>query len=94
MKNNAREVRPGIWLRVDEKTGIAVVDDDASGSGHAAHPNIDRTGSVLGMKKLGHWGEGDRIVRFRGFIYNISRLSVSDDLDELARRHCRCGGKH
>ena len=78
----------------DSKTGIAWVDNGSTGQGHSAHPNISATGSIRGMKALGYWGKSDRCVRSHGFIYNIDKLVVSDDLDELARRNCKCGGVH
>lgn len=78
----------------DSNTGIAWVENGHTGCGHSAHPNIDASGSVKGMKKRGYWREEDRTVRSHGFIYNIDRLVVTDDLDEVARQHCRCGGKH
>lgn len=81
-------------LHVDEKTGLAWVEDGSSGNGHSAHPNIAVTGSIRGMKKLGYWAAGDRIKRSHGFFYNIDKLVVTDQLDEIARAACRCGGKH
>ena len=89
-----KKVAPYIELVRDPKTGIATVEDGTTGCGHSCHPNIDRTGSVTGMKKLGYWGQTDLTVRSHGFIYNISRLVVTDKLDELARQHCQCGGRH
>jgi len=90
IKNLAKYVE----LHFDEKTGIAWVEDGSSGNGHSAHPNIDASGSVRGMKQLGYWRNEDRTVRSHGFIYNIDRVVVSDEWDEVARQHCRCGGKH
>lgn len=78
----------------DTNTGIAWVENGHTGSGHSAHPNIDVSGSVSGMKKLGYWGQKDRIVRSHGFYYNIDRVVITDDLDKVAAEHCRCGGKH
>lgn len=81
-------------LHRDEKTGIAWVEDGSTGCGHSAHPNIDASGSVRGMKDRGYWSENARVVRSHGFIYNTDLLVVSDELDEIARQNCRCGGKH
>jgi hypothetical protein len=92
MKQLIKEVAPYIKLYRDTRTGIAWVENGQVGIGHTCHPNIDKTGSIRGMKKL-YWGEC-RTVRSHGFIYNIDRISVSDDYDELARQHCQCGGKH
>jgi len=78
----------------DSDTGIAWVEDGSSGVSHSAHPNIDDSGSVSGMKHLGYWGDNDRTVTSNGFIYNIDRCVVDDDYDQLARDHCRCGGHH
>lgn len=92
MKELIKEVSPYIKLYRDTRTGIAWVENGELGIGHTCHPNIDRTGSITGMKKL-YWGEC-RTVRSHGFIYNIDRISTSDKYDELAREYCRCGGKH
>lgn len=88
------EIEPYVVLFRDTKTGIAWIENGKTGNGHSAHPNIDATGSIRGMKKLGYWGKKDRCVRSHGFIYNIDKLVVSDELDEIARKHCQCGGKH
>ena len=85
-------IRPHVKLYRDPKTGIAWVEDGEAGVGHSCHPNIDRTGSVRGMKARGYWGKTDRTVRSHGWIYNIDKLSMSSDLDEAACRYCRCGG--
>jgi len=93
-KTFLKQLAPHIELHRDEKTGIAWVEDGTSGCGHSAHPNIDASGSVRGMKSRGFWRESDRTVRSHGFIYNIDSLVVSDKWDEVARQHCRCGGNH
>lgn len=87
-------IRPHVKLYRDPKTGIAWVENGESGCGHSAHPNIDATGSIRGMKARGYWRKADRCVRSHGFIYNTDSLVVSDELDEVARQHCRCGGAH
>ena len=93
-KTLIKEIRPYVELYRDNETGIAWVEDGTTGNGHSCHPNIDTSGSVRGMKQRGYWGKNDRTVRCHGFIYNIDRLVVTDELDEIARQHCRCGGKH
>lgn len=89
-----REIAPFVELHRDPKTGIAWVENGKTGCGHSAHPNIDSTGSVAGMKKLGYWGATDRTVKCHGFIYNIDRYIASDEYDEIAAENCRCGGVH
>lgn len=89
-----QEIQEYVTLFRDVETGIAWVEDGRTGNGYSAHPNIDKTGSVTGMKKLGYWGKDDRTVRCHGFIYNIDSLVVSHTYDEIARENCRCGGKH
>lgn len=93
-KVKIKDVAEHITLYRDSATGIAFVENGRTGNGHSAHPNIDSTGSVTGMKKLGFWRQEDRTKRCGGAIYNIDKLAVSDELDELARQHCQCGGKH
>lgn len=87
-------IRPHVKLYRDPKTGIAWVANGESGCGHSAHPNIDATGSIRGMKAQGYWRKADRCIRSHGSIYNIDKLIVSDELDEVARQHCKCGGQH
>jgi hypothetical protein len=89
-----RTIGPHAKLYRDRKTGIAWVEDGSSGTGHSAHPNIDATGSVRGMKAKGWWGKNDRTVRSHGFIYNIDIFHTSDDYDVIAARACQCGGNH
>lgn len=94
MKKKIKEISNYQILYRCSRTGIAWVEDYSTGTAHSAHPNIDGTGSVRGMKRLGYWRELDRTVRTRGTIYNIDSCVVTDELDEIARQHCRCGGKH
>ncbi len=89
-----RDVGQHQTLYLDADTGIAWVENGSLGLSHSCHPNIDRSGSVAGMKALGYWSRDDRTVESHGFIFNIDECIVSDELDELARDHCRCGGKH
>jgi hypothetical protein len=94
MKQNIREVRPYVTLYRDDHTGIAWVENGSTGCGHSAHPNIDASGSVRGMKEEGYWAKDARTVRSHGFIYNIDEFIVNrgDELDMLAAQHCQCGG--
>lgn len=78
----------------DTRTNIAWVENGHTGLSHSCHPNISDTGSVLGMKALGHWGKHDQTIRSHGWIYNVSHLVVSDAYDDLARQNCRCPGTH
>lgn len=94
MKRKLLEIKPYVVLYRDDRTGIAWVEDGTTGMGHSCHPNIDATGSIRGMKKLGYWNAKDRCVRSHGFIYNIDHLVSSDELDRIAAEHCRCGGRH
>lgn len=55
MKNTyVRNVGPCAELHRDRKNGIAWIKDGATGLGYSCHANIDATGSVRGMKKLGY----------------------------------------
>lgn len=89
-----KKIGPHAALYRDRKSGIAWVEDGTSGTGHSAHPNIDASGSVAGMKRKGWWGKNDRTVRAHGFIYNIDILHTSDDYDVIAARACQCDGNH
>jgi hypothetical protein len=89
-----REIQPHVNLYQDTKTGIAWVENGRAGIGHSAHPNISETGSVRGMKEQGYWDKNARTVESHGWIYNTDVLIVSDELDEIARQHCQCGGTH
>lgn len=82
-------VRPHVKLYRDPETGIAWVEDGETGCGHSAHPNIDRTGNA---RKV--YGRNARLVECRRWVYNTDVVVVTDELDELARQHCRCGGRH
>lgn len=54
--------------------GIAWIEDGSTGLGISVHPNLDKSGSVTGMKKLGYWDKSDRIVLSHGWKYNIDRF--------------------
>lgn len=94
MKTLIKKLDDITFLYRDTKTGIAWVENGHNGSIHSAHPNIDATGAVIGMKKLGYWRYDCLIKRSHGTIYNISICSVQDSYDELARQYCECGGCH
>ena len=85
---------PYVVLYLDSRTGIAWVEDGSSGAIHSAHPNIDVSGSIRGMKALGCWGQKDKCVRSHGSIYNIDRLVTDTEYDKVAHQHCHCGGPH
>lgn len=38
----------------------------------ASCPNIHKSGSVRGMKKLGYWGKNDVCIRIGNYIYNLT----------------------
>lgn len=93
MKNTyVRNVGPCAELHRDRKNGIAWIKDGATGLGYSCHANIDATGSVRGMKKLGYWGKNDRTVKSHGFIYNIDTFVVDEGnpYDVLAVEECQC----
>jgi hypothetical protein len=94
MKQLVSVISEHVKLYRDAKTGIAWVENGHTGLGHSCHPNISASGSVRGMKSLGYWDKQDETVRSHGFIYNISRYVIDDELDEVAARNCRCGGQH
>lgn len=96
MKHKIKEVAPYKILYVDDKTGLAMIEDGVHGQGLSLHPNIDRTGSVEGMKSLGYWKKEDRTVRAFGGIYNIDRYVPEEntELNEVLLQHCKCGGTH
>lgn len=62
---------------------VCVIENYSVGIGHSAHPNIDQSGSVEGMKNLGYWHKTDLIIKARGFYYNMSLIATSCLLDEL-----------
>lgn len=91
-KTLIKEIKPYIELYRDERTGIAWVENGSAGIRHSVHPNIDITGSIRGMKKLGYWKQDDVTVKSHGYIYNVSKVVVSDDYDQIAKDNCRCVG--
>ena len=83
-------VSPYAKLYRDNDTGIAWIEDGSTGLGHSAHPNIDVTGSVKGMKERGYWDKDDQIVKSHGFYYDISKFVATDDLDNIVADYCLC----
>lgn len=90
-KTKIKDLKDYVTLYRDDK-GIAFVENGSTGNEHSCHANIDVTGSVKGMKKLGYWKPEDVIVRSRGMYYNVSSKVVSDEYDQIASEHCRCEG--
>jgi len=62
---------------------VVTIENYSSGTRHSAHPNINSTGSVRVMKKLGYWAKTDITTSQRGTIYNISKVYCSNPLDHL-----------
>lgn len=73
-KKLIKEIRPYVKLYRDTNNGIAWIEDGSTGLGISVHPNLDKSGSVTGMKKLGYWDKSDRIVLSHGWKYNIDRF--------------------
>ena len=51
-KKLIKEIRPYVKLYRDTNNGIAWIEDGSTGLGISVHPNLDKSGSVTGMKKL------------------------------------------
>lgn len=62
---------------------IITIKNYSVGIRHSAHPNIDKTGSVKGMIKLGYWHKNDVIISQGDFIYNFTKVHCSHPLDYL-----------
>ena len=62
-KQFIREIKSHVNLYRDTLNGIAWIEDGSTGLGISVHPNIDKSGSVTGMKNLGYWNRSDRIVQ-------------------------------
>lgn len=90
-KVHIREIESMVDLYRDSVTGIAIVENGRTGNGHSPHPNIDRRGSVSGMKGLGYWKKEDRVVRdYDGDQHNIDGFCVTDEFDRIAADNCLC----
>ena len=79
-------------LWIDNKTGIAVIRDGATGLQYSCHPKIDKNGSVLGMKRQGYWDKNAKTARAGGFIYNISSFvaDTNDKYERICGERCMC----
>lgn len=55
-KKLIKEIRPYVKLYRDTNNGIAWIEDGSTGLGISVHPNLDKSGSVTGMKKTGILG--------------------------------------
>jgi len=71
-------------IEVKRKNGICQIANGSVGIGHSAHPNIDASGSLAGMKKLYGWPKDGEYPRAFGNIYCKSMVAISDELDALA----------
>lgn len=91
-KKFIREVKPYAKLYRDDRTGIAWIEDGSTGLGVSVHPNIDKSGSVIGMKKRGFWDKSDRIVQSHGWKYNIDRFvcDKKNELEMIVADECMC----
>lgn len=91
-KQFIKEVKPHRNLYRDTTTGIAWIEDGTSGCAISVHANIQKSGSVRGMKNLGYWRKNDRIVRSHGFQYNIDTLVYNKDneLEQIVANECMC----
>ena len=91
-KQLIKEIEPSIKLYRDDKSGLAWIENGKTGNGHSVHSNIDASGSVTGMKKLGYWKKDARTVRSHGYIYNIDTFICDDEYDKIVADYCRCQG--
>lgn len=101
-KNHQRvkELDHGVLLMRDRRSGLAWAEDANAGTTHTVHASVAAEVSaaslIAAMRDAGKWGAYDRIVRVRGFHYNIDVFAY-DPADAFAgevREHCRCGGNH
>lgn len=92
MKQVVRQIEDHKTLYRDDRTGIAFIEDGTVGLSYSVHPNIDASGSTIGMKKLGYWGKKDRVVRCNGFKYNIDHLVYDENnkYEKIVADECRC----
>ncbi len=90
MKTVVRRLSEHRTLFRDTENGIAWIEDTSVGLGYSCHPNISDTGSVTGMRLRGYWGEKDRVVSSHGFIFNVDKVAIYGDLDQIAADACEC----
>ena len=88
-KVNPHGLRVGVIKDWDAKW---YAEDGSTGLGISVHPNLDKSGSVTGMKKLGYWDKSDRIVLSHGWKYNIDRFvcDKKNDLEMIVADECMC----
>ncbi len=91
-KQFIKKIEPYKKLYRDDKNGIAWIEDGSTGLGISVHPNIDKSGSVTGMKNLGYWDKSDRIVQSHGWKYNIDRFvcDKENELEMIVSNECMC----
>lgn len=91
-KQLIREINKYTKLYRDDRNGIAWIEDGSTGLGISIHPNIDKTGSVAGMKKLGYWNIKDRVIESHGWKYNIDRFVCNEknELERIVANECMC----
>lgn len=89
-KRLIKEIKPYVKLFINDSTGIAWIENGSTGNVHSAHPNIDASGSIKGMKKLGYWNKEDVTVKYNGTIYNISKFVATDEFDKIVAEYCNC----
>lgn len=82
-----------LTLKVDDKTGLAWIEDTHGGTIHSAHPNFSVTGNLRAYRKR-YGCQNDVFKRQRGFYHNTSSFVASTPEDRIAASHCRCGGVH
>jgi hypothetical protein len=87
-KQLIQTIRPHVNLMRDPATGLAWVEDGTSGTGSSCHPNI------AGRGRSRYWTKTDRTVYSHGFTYNIDQTVGHDELTDIARAACQCGGQH
>lgn len=92
MKQFIRKIEEHVNVYRDDKNGIAWIEDGRTGSRISVHSNIDSSGSVSGMKKLGYWKKSDRTIKSHGWIYNIDSFvcDKENDLEMIVADECRC----
>ena len=88
---NIQSVHNSIRFQASKDNRIVKVMDGSTGMGHTPFANIDKTGSVGGMRSQGYWGKDDKVVTALGGHYNLSARVLSDDLDYLALRMIESG---
>jgi hypothetical protein len=61
-----------VW-KGGERFEISMVTDGSTGTATHSHAVIDASGSVKGMKNLGYWKKGDRVVKAWGSWFNLDQ---------------------